>query len=205
MRLTSSYITNYPFALTITRIAIGWQIEVQDPTYNHGAFVYPVALLYYRQRTKEIKKTIADILAGSIAPSKILINLLLKKDIIISLKDVYNKQQLNKKQLLSKLTPVYVLLNALNKYKGNNLKLKYHFIYKGDNSNYLKYLFFAYLESLKYLQKNPNVLLLNCTQKTNKFKMPFLYLVSVNNSGQNFKLAYYFPLSKIEYNYNFVI
>jgi hypothetical protein len=34
--------------------------------------------------------------ASSIAPSKILINLL-KKDIIIGLKDIYNKRQANKK------------------------------------------------------------------------------------------------------------
>ena len=44
-------------------------------------------------------------LVSSITPSKILINLL-KKDIIISFKDVYNKRQLNKKQLLSGFTPI---------------------------------------------------------------------------------------------------
>ena len=35
--------------------------------------------------------------------------------------------------------------------------------------------------------------------------MPFLYIVGVNNTGQNFKLAYYFLLGKIEANYNFII
>ena len=35
--------------------------------------------------------------------------------------------------------------------------------------------------------------------------MPFLYIVSVNNTKQNFKLAYYFLLGKIEGNYNFAI
>jgi hypothetical protein len=44
-------------------------------------------------------------LASSIAPSKILINLL-KKDIIISFKDIYNERQLNKKLLLSGLLSV---------------------------------------------------------------------------------------------------
>ena len=102
--------------------------------------------------------------------------------------DVYNKRQLNKKQLLSGLTPIQALLKALNKHRGDDLKLKYHFAHKEDNSNHLKSLFFAYLESLKYLQKNPNILLLNYTYKTNKFKMPFLYVVGINNSRQNFKL-----------------
>ena len=193
-----------PFTLTITHIVIGWQVEVQDPTYNYGAFAHPVAVLYYRQRTKEIKKTIADMSASSIVPSKILTNLL-KKDIIISLKDIYNERQLNKKQLLGGLTPVQALLKALNKHGGDDLELKYYFAYKEDNSNYLKSLFFAYLESLKYLQKNPDVLLFDCTYKINKFKMPFLHIVGVNNSRQNFKLAYCFLLGKTENDYNFTI
>ena len=97
------------------------------------------------------------------------------------------------------------LFKALNKYKSDNLKLKYYFTYKEDNSNYLKFLFFAYLESLKYFQKNFNILLLNYTYKTNKFKMPFLHTVGINNTRQNFKLIYYFLSGKTESNYNFTI
>jgi len=96
--------TNYSFRLTITYTAIGWQVEIQDLAHNHGAFIHTAALPYYRQRTKETKKTITNMSANSIAPNKILINLL-KKDIIISLKDIYNKRQLNKKLLLSGLSP----------------------------------------------------------------------------------------------------
>ena len=124
-------------------------MEVQDPAHNYRAFIYTTALLHYRQHTKEINKTITDISASSITPSKIFINLL-KKDIIISLKDIYNKRQLNKELLLNRLLPIQALLKTLNKYRGNNLKLKYYSIYKEDNNNYLKYLFFAYLKSLKY-------------------------------------------------------
>ena len=46
-RLTASRMTDCPFALTITRIVIGWQVEVQDPTYNYGAFAHPTAVPYY--------------------------------------------------------------------------------------------------------------------------------------------------------------
>jgi len=203
-RLTGSRMTDCPFALTITRTAIGWQVEVQDPTHNHGAFAHPAALPHYRQRTEETKKTIADISASSIAPSKILTSLL-KKDITISLRDIYNERQLNKKQLLDGLTPVQALLKALNEHGGDDLESKYYFAHKEDDSNHLKYLFFAHSESLKYLQKNPDVLLLDCTYKTNKFKMPFLHAVGVDNSGQNFELAYCFLPGETEDDYNFVI
>ena len=97
------------------------------------------------------------------------------------------------------------LLEALNEHRGDDLKSRYYFVYKEDDSNHLKYLFFAYLKSLKYLQKNPNVLLLDCTYKINKFKMPFLHAVGVNNSRQNFKFAYYFLLGETEDDYNFII
>ena len=196
--------TDCPFALTITCTAIGWQVEVQDPTYNYGAFVHFAAVPYYRQRIEETKKTIADMLASSIVPSKILTNLL-KKDIIISLKDIYNERQLNKKQLLGGLTPVQALLKAFNEHGGDDIELKYHFAYKEDDSNHLKSLFFTHPEFLKYLQKNSNVLLLDYTYKINKFKMPFLHTVGVDSSGQNFELAYCFLLGEIEDDYNFVI
>ena len=147
---------------------------------------------------------IADMSASSIMPSKILTNLL-KKDIIISLQDIYNERQINKRKLLSGLSPIQALLKAVSEYGGDNLKSKYYFAHEEDSRNHLKYLFFAHLESLKYFQKNPDVLLLNYTYKINKFKMPFLHAVGVNNTGQNFKLTYYFLLGKTEGNYNFTI
>ena len=39
----------------------------------------------------------------------------------------------------------------------------------------------------------------------NRFKMPFLYIVGVSNTRQNFKLTYYFLPGEIEDNYNFII
>ena len=83
-------------------------------------------------------------------PSKILTNLL-KKDITISLRDIHNEQQINKKQLLGRLSPVQALLKTFNEHGGDDLESKYYFVHKEDGSNHLKYLFFAHPESLKYL------------------------------------------------------
>ena len=77
-------------------------------------------LYYINASVLETKKTITNISASSIAPGKILTNLL-KKDIIISLKDIYNERQLNKKLLLGGLLPIQALLKALNKYEATIL------------------------------------------------------------------------------------
>ena len=91
-----------PFELIFTYMAIGWQVKILEPNYNYKAFMHAAALLHYCQYTKELKKTIANMSVNSIAFNKILTNLL-KKDITIGLKNIYNKQQINKKQLLNRL------------------------------------------------------------------------------------------------------
>jgi hypothetical protein len=111
----------------------------------------------------------------------------------------------NKKKLLSGLSPTQALLKALSEHGGDDLESKYYFAHKEDDYNHLKCLFFAHPESLKYFQKNPNVLLLDYTYKTNKFKMPFLHIVGVDNTGQNFELTYCFLSGKTEGDYNFAI
>ena len=83
-RHAGSRMTGCPFELTLTRTIIGWQVEVQNPDHNHEAVTHPGALPHYRQRTDETNQTIANMTASSIAPGKILINLL-KKDITITL------------------------------------------------------------------------------------------------------------------------
>jgi len=88
MRHTGSHMTGCPFELSLTHIGIGWQLEVQNPDHNYKAFTHPRALPHYCQRTQETNQTIADIMTSSIAPSKILTNLL-KKDITITLNDIY--------------------------------------------------------------------------------------------------------------------
>ena len=67
----------------MTRILIGWSLEVKDPNYNYAVAVYLTALPQHRWRTYNINKTIANILGSSIRANKILINLL--KDVIITI------------------------------------------------------------------------------------------------------------------------
>ena len=38
----------------------------------------------------------------------------------------------------------------LSEHRGDDLKSKYYIAYKENDHNHVKYLFFAYLESLKY-------------------------------------------------------
>lgn len=55
------------------------------------------------------------------------------------------------------------------------------------------------------LKDNPDVLMLDCTYKTNKFNMPFLHIVGVNNMNKTFDVAFAFLPNEEEPVYDFAI
>src|SRR5947207_2764267 len=64
--------------------------------------------------------------------------------------------------------------------------------YQTDLSGWVTHLFFAHLKSLELLQQFPHILLLDCTYKTNKFKLPLLSIVGSDAANDNFHAAFCF-------------
>ncbi|GMF58874.1 unnamed protein product [Phytophthora fragariaefolia] len=58
-----------------------------------------------------------------------------------------------------------------------------------DAHNRISHLFFAAQESINIYKNNPDVLLLDCTYKTNKFKMPLLDIVGVSGMNMTIHVA----------------
>jgi hypothetical protein len=61
--------------------------------------------------------------------------------------------------------------------------------------------FFAHPDSLAYLQAYPEVLLLDCTYKTNKYSMPLLDIIGVDASQRSFCIAFAFLSGETEADY----
>jgi hypothetical protein len=53
-------------------------------------------------------------------------------------------------------------------------------------------LFVADIQNVSYLNQHFNILFLDCTYKTNKFDMPFLNILSVDNIGYLFFVGFCF-------------
>jgi hypothetical protein len=52
-----------------------------------------------------------------------------------------------------------------------------------DNENRVTRLFFAYPKLIELLKQNPNILLLDCIYKTNRFNMPLLNICGVTGNN----------------------
>jgi hypothetical protein len=62
-------------------------------------------------------------------------------------------------------------------------------------------LFIADIRLVEYLNKHPNVLLLDCTYKTNKFNMPLLNILGIDYYSNSFTIALCFLNHKVTENY----
>ena len=64
---------------------------------------------------------------------------------------------------------------------------------------------FAHPDSVAYLQCNPDVLLLDCTYKTNKYDMPLLDMVGVDSCQRSFCIAFAFLSGESEDDYTWAL
>src|SRR5438045_8616186 len=78
---------------------------------------------------------------------------------------------------------------------------EFHFNYRIDTIGRVTHLFFAHPKSVDLLTKYPDVLLLDCTYRTNKFKMPLLNIVSNTCLDSNFHAAFCFLAKEEEGDY----
>ena len=67
-----------------------------------------------------------------------------------------------------------------------------------DSENRLTAIFFAHPDSITYLASNPDILVLDCTYKTNRYNMPLLDMVGVDTYQRSFYIAFTFLASETE-------
>jgi len=69
----------------------------------------------------------------------------------------------------------------------------------------VKKLFFVHKGMLEILCKNPEVLIMDCTYKTNKYKMPLLTICGVTSLGTTFIVGFAFLDKETKNHYDWVL
>ena len=77
----------------------------------------------------------------------------------------------------------------------------YTFNYKSDAEGRVTHISFAYPRSVKMLNQYPEVLLLDCTYKTNHFKMPLLNIVGSTCRHKTYHISFCFLSDETEESY----
>ena len=120
-------------------------------------------------------------------------------DCLLQNQDIWNAKKVIKRNRLGKYSPTQAILRALYR------KRWYVKVQLAAVTKRVKILFFVDKEVMDILCKNFEVLIMDCTYKTNKYGMPLLDIVGHTSIGTTFYIGFAFIYGEKEEVYRWVL
>jgi hypothetical protein len=152
-----------------------------------------------RQLTEDQINTIKHLSDSGSKPRQI-INLLRAEQptTLIKPKDCYNIRDELRRKKLGNYTPLEFLRETL---QNDN----WRYAFKQDTEGYILFFMFAYPELIRYANQYNRAFLLDCTYKTNRYKMPLLYIIGLSLSNSLYSIAFCFMQNEQEESYRWTL
>ncbi len=183
-------------------VEAGWMLRIEDPAHNHEPTLpesHPA--LRKLALTDQIKANIAHQSRARIRPRQMLTALRLDSDPdnpMFKAADIYNAKAALRRDTLRPLTPIQALLQNLH-------RDDWHCEYLKDQLDRVTHLFVIKKTSEELLKVNPEVLIMDCTYKTNRYKLPLLVISEVTALNTSFYIAFAFMLHETAEDYIWVL
>jgi hypothetical protein len=193
---TSTRATGCPFKLVIFRMKHSeqWKLEVLDKHHNHSRSINPSAHNVYRKRTTAQKEVIELMTHAGARPMQILAAIQSEDhDTLVTATDIRGERKKIREKHLDGRSPMEALLDDLS-------TADWIFAVKKDNNSRIQNLFFAHQKQVELLLANPDVLLMDCTYRTNKYKLPLLHILGCTNLQTFFSAGIHGQLNALWYN-----
>ena len=203
-RSTSTKKCGCPFQLNIMKSGDMdcWKVFIVHAEHNHEGAAKAAANAVHRrgEMTEEMLDTISKATQALQNPKQIWINNRKKNPRTgITIQDVYNAKKKIKHRALGKYTPTQAILRAQQR---NNWFVRFQL---DPKTRRVKRLFFVNKHIKEILSKNSEVIIMDCTYKTNKYRMPLLVIMGSTALGTSFYIAFAFLDGEEELDFNWVI
>jgi len=170
-----------------------WYLEViRNGSHNHTptlASAHPA--LRRLAMTEEVRESISSLTKAGVRPTQVLTHLRLganQENPFFTRHDVYNVKDQQRRQALGVLSPVQALLQNLE-------RDSWFWQYEKDELDRITKLFFSRSSCRDMLTRNSEVLIMDCTYKTNCYKMPLLVITGVTALNTSFFVGFCFIVS----------
>ncbi|KAJ5264490.1 hypothetical protein N7505_007283 [Penicillium chrysogenum] len=201
-RKTTTIAADCPFSVSLrfSQLTNTWIFTIENESHNHGP---SPASTHNIQRKLEVKRKL-DIITQQLKQgpaTRQIITSLRESDpnSCIIPKDINNlRMQLNR-EFLNGRTPIQALLQELPK-DGNWI-----FKYELDDDQHVTALFCMHKTCVTMLQSNPWVISMDCTYKTNQYKLPLLDIVGFTATGSTVYLGFAFIRDEKQDTYEVVL
>ncbi|KAF8388613.1 hypothetical protein HHK36_027290 [Tetracentron sinense] len=202
IRRSSTKRCGCPFSLKAKKVngLDQWKVEVVCGVHNHKGSSYLEGHSFAGKLNMEQKKILKDMSRVGIKPRDVLRTIKKKDPInVTTIRTIYNARAAIRLEELGGKTPIQHLFKCLN-------DLGYVTFHRMDEKNKnLTDLFFSHPTSVKLSRAFPNVFLLDCTYKTNRFRLPLLSIVGVTSTDRTFFSAFAFLSSETEVSYTWAL
>ena len=165
-----------------------WVFEVLEGQHNHTASLARSAHPLYRRLalTPAVKQIILSASAATVSPRQILT--LIRQSFVetpLQSRDIYNALEKEKLVALRGKSRLESLVDDLN-------SSDWSWAMKTSETGEISHFFFATPASIELLRDYPEILLMDCTYKTNRFGMPLLVVVGISPLLSTFYAAFAF-------------
>jgi len=174
-------------------------LRVKCGEHNHSPLTCEAAHPSHRKMTNDVKEHVRTLSAAGVAPIQILT--LIRSEPSgehVIARDVYNLKRQHRIEQLDGRTPMEALLSSL-------IKLDVPNTHCVDANGRLTRLAFTSTKAVQLTRCFGMVLTMDCTYKTNKFKMPLLHIVSFVYTGVTFTSAIAFLNAKTIEDYEWAL
>ena len=200
-RRTTSRVTSCPFSILAKESSDGsWVLkhrpDLRFSIHNHEPSQHPVAHPIHRQLSGGTSQ-LASFANAGLAPKEIQ-TLVRQSGSLATRQDIYNRVADIRRDACEGQSPIQALANQLDK---EGFWSRIQFASDGRVTAVL----FAHPDSLAYLAAYPEVLLLDCTYKTNKYDMPLLDMIGVDAAQKSFCIAFAFLSGETEQDYTWAL
>lgn len=199
-RKTSSRGTGCPFSVLAKesldkgRWTLRHRQDARFSLHNHAPSSHPSAHPSHRKFNEQDTIIFTNLTNAGIAPKDIRTYLRQHSDSSATQKDVYNRIVAVRREMCAGQSSIHALANHLDE-EGFWNRMRF------DASGRVTAVLFAHPGSLQYLESYPDVLLLDCTYKTNKYGMPLLDMIGVDACQRSFCIAFAFLSGESEEDY----
>lgn len=196
-RKTTTRRTNCLFSILAKETTDGsWALKHRPDQrftlHNHEPSQHPSAHPVHRQLSGGTSQ-LATLSNAGLAPKEIQ-TLVRQSGSLATRQDIYNRIAEVRRDAHEGQSPIQALANQLDK---EGFWSRIQFAPDGRVTAVL----FAHPDSLAYLQAYPELLLLDCTYKTNKYGMPLLDMIGVDAAQRSFCIAFAFLSGEAEEDY----
>ncbi|KAI1007714.1 hypothetical protein K3495_g514 [Podosphaera aphanis] len=154
-----------------------------------------------RRLNSSQRTTIRQFLKSGVPPKQNL-NCLREEDptVLATPRNIYNKRRNQRDEELMGWTSLEVLLDDLHQ-PGPGWSCQIQRV--GENR--LTHLLFSCSQSVELFRRYPYTLVIDCTYKTNRFKMPLLHILGTTSFNTSFSVAFAFLRHEREHDYQWAL